>query len=93
MLFRSMELEELALKDDFFISRNLYPNIDFYTGIIFHMMGFPQQMFTVLFAMGRLPGWIAHYLEWRHDPFQKIGRPRQIYSGPEAKEVIAIEER
>lgn len=89
----AMELEEYALKDDYFISRNLYPNVDFYTGIVFHMMGIPQQMFTVLFAMGRLPGWIAHYLEWKHDPYQKIGRPRQIYSGPEERKVIPIEER
>ncbi len=89
----AMELEDIALHDDYFIERNLYPNIDFYTGIIFHMMGFPQQFFTVLFAMGRLPGWIAHYLEWRHDPYQKIGRPRQVYSGPTEREVLPIDER
>lgn len=89
----AMELEDIALHDDYFIERNLYPNIDFYTGIIFHMMGFPQQFFTVLFAMGRLAGWIAHYLEWRHDPYQKIGRPRQIYAGPEERKVIPIDER
>ena len=79
----AMELEEFALKDPYFIERNLYPNVDFYTGIIFRLMGFPQEMFTVLFAMGRLPGWIAHYLEWRHDAYQKIGRPRQLYTGIE----------
>lgn len=89
----AMKLEEAALSDDYFIERNLYPNVDFYTGIIFHLMGIPQSMFTVLFAMGRLPGWIAHYLEWRHDPYQKIGRPRQVYSGPELKKVIPINER
>lgn len=89
----AMELEEAALNDDYFKERNLYPNIDFYTGIIFHMMGIPQNMFTVLFAMGRLPGWIAHYLEWRHDPYQKIGRPRQVYNGPAAKKVIPLEDR
>lgn len=89
----ALKLEEVALNDDYFIERNLYPNIDFYTGIIFHLMGIPQSMFTVLFAMGRLPGWIAHYLEWRHDPYQKIGRPRQVYSGPELKKVIPINER
>ena len=89
----AMKLEEAALNDDYFIERNLYPNVDFYTGIIFHLMGIPQSMFTVLFAMGRLPGWIAHYLEWRHDPYQKIGRPRQVYSGPELKKVIPINER
>ena len=89
----AMKLEGAALSDDYFIERNLYPNVDFYTGIIFHLMGIPQSMFTVLFAMGRLPGWIAHYLEWRHDPYQKIGRPRQVYSGPELKKVIPINER
>ena len=75
------------------IERHLYPNVDFYTGIIFHAMGIPVSMFTVLFAMGRLPGWIAHYLEWRHDPYLKIGRPRQIYAGPEEREVVPIAER
>lgn len=89
----ALELEEKATHDDYFIERNLYPNVDFYTGITFHMMGIPVSMFTVLFAMGRLPGWIAHYLEWRHDPYQKIGRPRQIYSGPEERDVIPITKR
>lgn len=89
----AMELEEIATHDDYFISRNLYPNVDFYTGITFHMMGIPVSMFTVLFAMGRLPGWIAHYLEWRHDPYQKIGRPRQVYTGEAKREVIPINER
>lgn len=93
LLETAMALEDAALHDDYFIERNLYPNVDFYTGIIFHMMGLPQSMFTVLFAMGRLPGWIAHYLEWRHDPYQKIGRPRQVYSGPEHKEVVPLHER
>ncbi len=93
LLETAMKLEERALSDDYFIERHLYPNVDFYTGIIFHLMGIPQSMFTVLFAMGRLPGWIAHYLEWRHDPYQKIGRPRQVYSGPELKKVIPINER
>ncbi len=89
----AMQLEETALSDEYFIERNLYPNVDFYTGIIFHLMGIPEEMFTVLFAMGRLPGWIAHYLEWRHDPYQKIGRPRQVYSGPELKKVVPINQR
>ena len=89
----ALELEDTALHDDYFIERNLYPNIDFYTGIIFHLMRIPQSMFTVLFAMGRLPGWIAHYLEWRHDPYQKIGRPRQVYAGPEERKVIPLHER
>ena len=89
----ALKLEEKALSDDYFIERHLYPNIDFYTGIMFHMMGFPQQMFTVLFAMGRTPGWIAHWLEWRNDIYQKLGRPRQVYVGPLAKKVIQINER
>ena len=89
----AMELEDVALKDPYFIERNLYPNVDFYTGIIFHAMGIPESMFTVLFAMGRLPGWIAHWLEWRHDPYQKIGRPRQVYSGPQVRSVVPLEDR
>ncbi|MDY5931299.1 MAG: citrate synthase [Candidatus Ornithospirochaeta sp.] len=89
----ALELEERATHDQYFIDRNLYPNVDFYTGITFHMLGIPVSMFTVLFALGRLPGWIAHYLEWRHDPYQKIGRPRQVYSGPEYRKVIPISER
>ena len=93
LLDTAMALESAALNDNYFIERHLYPNIDFYTGIIFHMMGFPQSMFTVLFAMGRLPGWIAHYLEWRHDPYQKIGRPRQVYNGPQVKKVVPLAER
>jgi citrate synthase len=87
------ELEERALSDDYFISRHLYPNVDFYTGITFHAIGIPSEMFTVLFAMGRLPGWIAHYLEWKHDPYQKIGRPRQVYTGPVQRKVKPIRER
>ena len=89
----ALQLEEKALKDDYFIERHLYPNIDFYTGIMFHMMGFAQQMFTVLFAMGRTPGWIAHWLEWRHDIHYKLGRPRQVYVGPEARKVIPLDKR
>jgi len=89
----ALELEQVALNDSYFIERNLYPNVDFYTGIIFHAMGIPENMFTVLFAMGRLPGWIAHWLEWRHDPYQKLGRPRQVYSGPDVRLVKPLEER
>ncbi|MGW5314637.1 citrate synthase [Nocardia thailandica] len=73
-------LEEAALTDDYFVSRRLYPNVDFYTGVIYRAMGFPTRMFTVLFAMGRLPGWIAHWREMHSEPL-KIGRPRQIYTG------------
>lgn len=75
-------LEEVALKDDFFIERKLYPNIDFYSGILYRAMGIPTEMFTVLFAIGRMPGWIAHWLEMRADPDTRIHRPRQIYMGP-----------
>ncbi|GGN85007.1 citrate synthase [Nocardia rhizosphaerihabitans] len=74
------QLEEAALTDDYFVSRRLYPNVDFYTGVIYRAMGFPTRMFTVLFAMGRLPGWIAHWREMHSEPL-KIGRPRQIYTG------------
>lgn len=74
------ELEEIALTDDFFVERKLYPNVDYYTGVIYRAMGFPTRMFTVLFALGRLPGWIAHWREM-HDEPSKIGRPRQIYTG------------
>ena len=77
----AMRLEEIALADDYFISRKLYPNVDFYTGLIYKAMGFPPKMFTVLFALGRLPGWIAQWREMIEDPDTKIGRPRQIYTG------------
>jgi citrate synthase len=88
-----MQLEERALSDDYFISRKLYPNVDFYTGLIYRAMGFPTDMFTVLFAIGRLPGWLAHYKEMRHDPATKIGRPRQVYTGPKTREYLPIEKR
>ncbi len=74
-------LEERALADDYFVERKLYPNVDFYTGVIYRAMGFPTRMFTVLFALGRLPGWIAHWREMMTDPQNKIGRPRQLYTG------------
>jgi citrate synthase len=77
----AQELEAAALSDDYFIERKLYPNVDFYTGLIYEAMGFPRQMFTPLFALGRLPGWIAQYREMVADPAQKIGRPRQVYIG------------
>jgi citrate synthase len=77
----AMRLEEVALADDFFVSRKLYPNVDFYTGVIYKAMGFPTRMFTVLFALGRLPGWIAQWREMIEDPATKIGRPRQVYVG------------
>ena len=87
------ELEGVALEDDYFKEKNLYPNVDFYTGIIFRAMGIPTNMYTVMFALGRLPGWIAHWLEWHHDPFERIGRPRQLYMGPAVRVVPPINER
>jgi citrate synthase len=82
LLDLAMQLEEAALKDDYFVERKLYPNVDFYTGVIYRAMGFPTRMFTVLFAIGRLPGWIAQWREMIEDPATKIGRPRQVYTGP-----------
>lgn len=80
------QLEQAALSDDYFIERRLYPNVDFYTGVIYKAMGFPTRMFTVLFAIGRLPGWIAHWREMNSDPATKIGRPQQLYTGSPARE-------
>ena len=88
-----MKLEEAALTDDYFIERKLYPNVDFYTGLIYRAMGFPDRMFTVLFAMGRLPGWIAHWREMHADPTLKIGRPRQIYVGYTERDYKGIDLR
>ncbi|HLR57430.1 MAG TPA: citrate synthase [Beutenbergiaceae bacterium] len=87
------ELEEIALSDDYFVERKLYPNVDFYTGLIYKAMGFTTDMFTPLFALGRLPGWIAQYREMINDPTTKIGRPRQVYTGEEARDYVAISER
>ncbi|HRN28117.1 MAG TPA: citrate synthase [Terrimesophilobacter sp.] len=81
----AMELEEVALQDEYFIERRLYPNVDFYTGVIYKAMGFPVRMFTVLFAIGRLPGWIAQWREMNADPSTRIGRPQQLYTGPAAR--------
>ena len=82
LLDLAKELEQIALEDDYFKERKLYPNVDFYTGVIYKAMGFPTRMFTVLFAIGRLPGWIAHWREAAADPATKIGRPQQLYIGP-----------
>jgi citrate synthase len=89
----AMELEGVALEDDYFVSRKLYPNVDFYTGLIYRAMGFPTRMFTVLFAIGRLPGWIAQWHEMINDPQTKIGRPRQLYTGPTQRSYPPIDER
>ena len=89
----AMKLEEAALTDEYFIARKLYPNVDFYTGLIYRAMGFPDRMFTVLFALGRLPGWIAHWREMHSDPTLKIGRPRQIYTGYTERDYQGIDAR
>ena len=89
----ALRLEEVALADDFFVSRKLYPNVDFYTGLIYKAMGFPTRMFTVLFALGRLPGWIAQWTEMINDPETKIGRPRQVYIGDVLRDYQPIGDR
>ncbi len=89
----AMHLEEIALADEFFVERKLYPNVDFYTGLIYKAMGFPTKMFTVLFALGRLPGWIAQWREMIQDPETKIGRPRQVYVGQTERQFVPIASR
>ncbi|HZM76149.1 MAG TPA: citrate synthase [Candidatus Limnocylindrales bacterium] len=89
----AMKLEEIALKDDYFIARKLYPNVDFYTGVIYKAMGFPTKMFTVLFALGRLPGWIAQWREMISDPQTKLGRPRQVYTGAQKRAYVPVPDR
>lgn len=89
----ALELEEAALSDPYFIERKLYPNVDFYTGPIYRAMGFPVDMFTVLFAIGRLPGWISQWRELVKDPTSKIGRPRQIYVGETERDYVPVEDR
>ena len=89
----ALELEEAALSDDYFVERKLYPNVDFYTGLIYQAMGFPVEMFTVLFALGRLPGWIAQWREMVSDPTTKIGRPRQIYVGHTSRDYVPMSDR
>jgi citrate synthase len=86
-------LEEAALSDPYFVDRKLYPNVDFYSGIIYRALGFPTSMFTVLFALGRLPGWIAHWKEMHDQPSTKIGRPRQIYTGENVRNYVPVEKR
>jgi citrate synthase len=87
------QLEEVALKDEYFIERKLYPNVDFYSGVIYRAIGIPVPMFTVLFAMGRLPGWIAHWLEMHQNKSTKICRPRQIYIGPPKRDFLPMDKR
>ena len=93
LLDLAKRLEEAALKDDYFVSRKLYPNVDFYSGIIYRALGIPLDMFPVMFAIGRMPGWIAHWKEMIQDPATKIGRPFQIYTGNTTQDYVAIEKR
>jgi citrate synthase len=89
----AQQLEEVALEDPYFIEKRLYPNVDFYSGVIYRALGIPQQMFTVLFAIGRLPGWIAHWVEMHDSPTKRICRPRQIYTGPTERKFVAVDDR
>jgi citrate synthase len=89
----AQELERVALSDPYFIERKLYPNVDFYSGVVYRAIGIPEQMFTVLFAIGRLPGWIAHWMEMHESPSKKICRPRQIYTGSPKRDFVPIEQR
>jgi citrate synthase len=89
----AQELEEVALNDPYFVEKKLYPNVDFYSGVIYRALGIPQQMFTVLFAMGRLPGWIAHWVEMHKSPTKRICRPRQVYTGAPQRIVVPLEAR
>jgi citrate synthase len=89
----AMRLEEIALHDEYFVKRKLYPNVDFYSGVIYQAIGIPVNMFTVMFTLGRLPGWIAHWLEMRKDPDTRIGRPRQVYTGHTRRAYVPIDQR
>ncbi|MEX1224973.1 MAG: citrate synthase [Pirellulales bacterium] len=89
----ALQLEEVALNDPYFVDRQLYPNVDFYSGVVYRAMGIPVQMFTVLFAMGRLSGWIAHWLEMHASPTKRICRPRQVYTGENKREFVALKDR
>ncbi len=89
----ALELEQIALQDSYFVDRKLYPNVDFYSGIIYKALGIPVEMFTVFFAIGRMPGWIAQWLEYQRDPEARITRPRQIYMGPQQRAYVAVDKR
>ena len=89
----ALKLEEVALSDSYFIDRRLYPNVDFYSGLIYEAMGFPLDIFTVLFAIGRTPGWLAHWQEMLGDPDQKIYRPRQEYRGTSVRDYVPLSDR
>ena len=89
----ALELEQIALSDNYFVERKLYPNVDFYSGIIYKALGIPSDMFTVFFAIGRMPGWIAQWLEYQNDPSKKIARPRQVYTGETERPYVKPEQR
>jgi citrate synthase len=89
----ALRLEEIALQDDYFIEKKLYPNVDFYSGIIYRALGIPKSMFTVMFAIARSVGWVAHWQEMISDPQRRIGRPRQLYTGPKLRDYVDIAER
>ncbi|MGD2117685.1 MAG: citrate synthase [Chromatiales bacterium] len=93
MFEMALRLEEIALEDEYFVKRKLYPNVDFYSGIIYRALGIPRNMFTVMFAIARTTGWVAHWMEMIADPKQRIGRPRQIYDGPAKRDYIHINQR
>ena len=88
-----ISIEKIALEDEYFVDRKLYPNVDFYSGILYRAMGIPVNMFTVMFAIGRLPGWLAHWKELREDDTSRIYRPRQIYTGPTERSYIPVTDR
>ena len=93
LLETAMELERVALQDEYFVSKKLYPNVDFYSGIILRAMGIPTSMFTVLFALARTAGWVAHWQESMQDASAKIGRPRQLYTGATRRDFVSVEKR
>ena len=93
MIEIAIELERIALSDEYFIQRKLYPNVDFYSGVIYKALGFPTEFFTVLFTLARIPGWLAHWYEFQDDPDNKIVRPRQIYLGYGRRDFVPMEQR
>jgi citrate synthase len=89
----ALRLEEIALKDEYFVERKLYPNVDFYSGVIYSALGIPRSMYTVMFAIARTVGWVAHWLEMIGDPAMRIARPRQLYTGPVQREYTEVAKR
>ena len=89
----ALKLEEVALKDEYFIERKLYPNVDFYSGLIYRALNIPTDMFTVMFAIARTVGWVAHWSEMIADPMQRIGRPRQLYTGAAERDYVPMDKR